>query len=104
MDGKNQNMFNPQLAHNLLTLVPAMGTTLTYLAITFAESTGAVDPVYVWEKFGIAGVAGLVLFFFVRWLLKDRERLERKVEELHSQRQTEAQKQIDELKQMIRDK
>jgi positive regulator of sigma E activity len=94
-------MFDPNTIYTIGTVTP---TFVTYVGITLAEQVGIIDPISIFEKFGVSGLVFIAAYFFIRYLLKDKERLETKIDELHKERQAESKRQIDDLKDLIQQK
>lgn len=71
---------------NLLAIGSAATAAFGYLGLGFAESAGIIESLNIIEKLGGAVGIGFVGFLIIRWLLKDRERIEKKLEQMHSER------------------
>ena len=83
MDLNKMDIHTPVSA--IFTAVPAFCGGLAYIAIGFAESIGAINPISIIEKFGIGGVFTVAVYMFIRYLLADKVKKEDKIEQLHKE-------------------
>ena len=91
------------MATHLYTIVPPVFSAVTYIALSFAETVGAIDPINIWEKFGIGGIFGLAVYWFIRYLLNDKAKKDDKIEQMHQERLEIAEKQNKVLEGLLRE-
>ena len=91
------------MATHLYTIVPPVFSAVTYIALSFAETVGAIDPISIWEKFGIGGLFGLAIYWFIRYLLNDKAKNEEKIEQMHQERLRIAENQNKVLEGLLRE-
>lgn len=67
-------------------VVPPMVASITYIALSFVAEMGVSEAISLFDKLGGAGLAALVAYLVIRWLLRERETQSKKLEEMHKER------------------
>ncbi len=94
---------NDMAIHNILSIVPAVISATTYLVLSFAEGFGMIDALSAIDKFGGAGLAGIVAYFVIRYLLRNKEKQDAQIQKMHEERLEAQAKHQRELIEMLRE-
>lgn len=104
--GDSHNMY-----HHILSFGTAATVSITYGLLSLAEATEVISALPAIEKLGGTGIAGLIAYFVINRLLKEKDKSEERIKELldeqrrmHEQRLEEQRQHFAELIQVIREK
>lgn len=88
---------------NILSLVPAAVSGITYLGLSLAEGIGALDSLGVFEKLSGSALAAALSFLGLRYLLKERTKQAEQIEKMHQERLEAQSKHQRELIELLRE-